>query len=118
MRNILWIRSVFLRMFLKDLSYSFEQSSIDELFGIVMNFVEYITLIVIIIVSFLWLIDPLLWFGKFSLYLLPALWWLWLLVYLFNSLNFKWIISKFVGFIVLAIIYWYWLILLKGTFAL
>ena len=118
MRNMLWIRSVFLRMLLKDLFYSFEQSSIDELFGIVMNFVEYITLIVIIIVSFLWLIDPILWFGKFSLYLLPALWWLWLLVYLFNSLNFKWVISKIVGFIVLAIIYWYWLILLKGTFAL
>ena len=118
MRNMLWIRSVFLRMLLKDLFYSFEQSSIDELFGIVMNFVEYITLIVIIIVSFLWLIDPILWFDKFSLYLLPALWWLWLLVYLFNSLNFKWVISKIVGFIVLAIIYWYWLILLKGTFAL
>ena len=118
MRNILWIRSIFLRMLLKDFFYSFEQSSIDELFGIVMNFVEYITLIVITVVSFLWLIDPILWLGRFSLYLLPALWWLWLLVYLFNSLNFKWVISKTVWFIVLAIIYWYWLILLKGTFAL
>lgn len=117
-RNILWIKSIFLRMLLKDFFYTFEQSSIDELFGIVMNFVEYITLIVIAVISVLRVIQPILWFDKFSLYLLPALWRLWLLVYLFNSLNFKWIISKIVGFIVLAIIYWYWLILLKGTFAL
>jgi hypothetical protein len=118
LRNMLWIKSVFLRMLLKDLFYNFEQSSIDELFDIVMDFIEYITLIVIFVVSFLWLIWPILGFESFSLYLLPALWWLWLLVYLFNSLNFKWVISKIVWFIVLAIIYWYWLILLKGTFAL
>ncbi len=118
LRNMLWIKSVFLRMLLKDLFYNFEQSSIDELFGIVMDFIEYITLIVIFVVSFLWLIWPILGFESFSLYLLPALWWLWLLVYLFNSLNSKWVISKIVWFIVLAIIYWYWLILLKGTFAL
>ena len=118
LRNMLWIKSVFLRMLLKDLFYNFEQSSIDELFGIVMDFIEYITLIVIFVVSFLWLIGPILGFESFSLYLLPALWWLWLLVYLFNSLNLKWVITKIVWFIVLAIIYWYWLILLKGTFAL
>lgn len=119
MRNTLWINSVFLRMFLKDLFYTFEQSSVDELFGIVMSFVEYITLIVIVIFSFLWLIGyVILWIENFSLHLLPALWWLWLLVYLFNSLNFKGAILKFIGFVILAAIYWYGLILLKGTFAL
>ena len=119
MRNTLWINSVFLRMFLKDLFYTFEQSSVDELFGIVMSFVEYITLIVIAIFSFLWLIGyVILWIENFSLHLLPALWWLWLLVYLFNSLNFKGAILKFIGFVILAAIYWYGLILLKGTFAL
>jgi len=119
MRNTLWINSVFLRMFLKDLFYTFEQSSVDELFGIVMSFVEYITLIVIVIFSFLWLIGyVILWIENYSLHLLPALWWLWLLVYLFNSLNFKGAILKFIGFIILAAIYWYGLILLKGTFAL
>jgi hypothetical protein len=119
MRNTLWINSVFLRMLLKDLFYTFEQSSLDELVGIVMSFVEYITLIVIVIFSFLWLIGyVILWIENFSLRLLPALWWLWLLVYLFNSLNFKGAILKFIGFIILAAIYWYGLILLKGTFAL
>ena len=119
MRNTLWINSVFLRMFLKDLFYTFEQSSVDELFGIVMSFVEYITLIVIVIFSFLWLIGyVILWIENFSLHLLPALWWLWLLVYLFNSLNFKGAILKFIGFVILVAIYWYGLILLKGTFAL
>ena len=118
-RNMLWINSVFLRLLLKDFSHTFEQSSIDDFFNIVTNSIEYIILIIIVVFSFLWLIEPIvLWTDWFSLYLLPALWWMWLLIYLFNSLNFEWIITKSTGFIVMAIIYWYGLILLKGTFAL
>ena len=117
-RNMLWINSVFLRMLLKDLTYTFKESSIDEFIRVVMNSIEYIILIVIVVFSILWLIEPLIWINKFSLYLLPALGWLWLLVFLFNSLDLKWIMSKFVEFVVLAGIYWYGLMLLKGTFAL
>lgn len=117
-RNMLWLNSVFLRMLMKDFFHTFKESSIEECFWITMEFVEFIILIVIVLFSFLWLIDPLFWIGKFSLYLLPASWWLGLLVFLFNNLKLKWIMSKVVWFAVLAIIYRYWLILLKGTFAL
>ena len=118
-RNMLWINSVFLRLLLKDFSYTFEQSSINDFLGVVTNFIEYIILIVIIVFSFLRLMEPIiLWTIWFSLYLLPALWWMWLLMYLFNSLKLEWIAVNLVGFTILVIIYWYGLILLKGTFAL
>lgn len=117
-RNMLWLNSVFFRMFIKDFFNSCKQSSISEVFRITMELIEYIILIVIVIFSFLWLIDPLLWVNRFSLYLLPAAWWLGLLIYLFNSLKLEWAISRIVGFAVLIIVYWYWLILLKGSFAL
>ena len=118
--SVLWLKAVFLRLLRKDLFNTLEQSSLDEFFATVMECVEYVVLIVTVTVSFLWLIEPLLWLwiDRFSLYLLPALWWLWLLTYLFNSLKLKWIIIKFVAFSVLAIIYWYGLVLLKGSFAL
>ena len=117
-RNTLWLNSVYIRMLMKDFLHTCKESSIEESFRITMECFEYIILIMIVVFSFLWLIDPLLWIYKFSLYLLPAAWWLSLLVFLFNSLKLKWVIPQIVWFIVLALIYWYGLILLKWTFAL
>ena len=117
-RNILWLNSVYLRMLLKDFSYAYKETSIDDFFSLTMNFLEYIILIIIVTLSFLRLIRPLFWLNELSLYLLPALWRLNLLIYLFNSLRLKWLPAKIIWFVVLAFVYWYGLLLLNGTFSL
>jgi len=116
--NILWTNTIFLNLLRRDMSNILDITSMDEVFRITMNVIEYIILTAIVIVSLMWLFTAASWMGNFSLYLLPALWWLWLLLYLFNNLWVKWIIVKFVWFVVLAVIYWRWLILLLNTFAL
>lgn len=116
--NALWYKSVFLKLLGNDIASTFKSYSIDETFSLVMNLVEYIVLTIIIVISLIWLFWNVAWMGNFSLYLLPAMWWLWLLIYLFNSLNPKWPITKIVWFAVLALIYWRGLILLLNTFAL
>ena len=116
--NMLWTNTIFLNLLRRDMSNILDITSMDEVFRITMNVIEYIILTAIVIVSLMWLFTAASWMGNFSLYLLPALWWLWLLLYLFNNLWVKWIIVKFVWFVVLAVIYWRWLILLLNTFAL
>ena len=116
--NMLWTNTIFLNLLRRDMSNILDITSMEEVFRITMNVIEYIILTAIVIVSLMWLFTAASWIGDFSLYLLPALWWLWLLLYLFNNLGVKWIIVKFVWFVVLAVIYWRWLILLLNTFAL
>ena len=117
--NMIWVNNAALiSLFIKDLSYTFSQRSFDVYFYTIINFIEYATLISIIVVSLLWLIWPFLWTDKFSLYLLPILGWIGLLIYLLNNLKIKWIISKFVGLVVFGIIYRVWLVLLHGTFSI
>ena len=116
--NILWISGVYNKLLINDLIASFRQTSFDESFGIVMNMIEYIVLTSIIVISILRVFWDLMWIQKFSLYLLPALWWLNLLVYLFNNLNLKWIWFKFLGFCLLVPVYWIGLQYLQWTFSI
>jgi hypothetical protein len=116
--NITGENAIFLGLLWRDINYSFKDVSLDELFDIVINMVEFIVLTIIITISVLWLFALLFWYSGFSLYLLPAMWLLGLLIYLLNSLKLKWIITKLTWFCVVVIIYWYWLTLLLNTFAL
>jgi hypothetical protein len=83
----------------------------------VVNLLEFIVLLVIVVISISWVVGPLLWFNNFSLYLLTAMWWLWLLIYLLNNVKLKGITSKILWFLVLVLIYWVGLKLLLNTFA-
>lgn len=116
--NILWPAAIYLRLLWRDFSDTFNKSSLDEIFRIIMDLLEYLVLTWIIIMSLLWMIAPIVWVQNFSLYLLPALWWLALLLYLFNSLWLKWATAKIIWFIVLVLIYWRGLILLLNTFSI
>ena len=116
--NMLWPAMVFLKLLKRDIVYTFKNTSADEIFDVVMNMVEYFVLIWIIVLSILWLIAPLIWINNFSLYFLPALWWLALLVYLFNSLKLEWIIRKVLWFAILVFFYRRGLVLLLNTFSL
>ena len=116
--NILWSNAVLFNLLRRDVNNTFDNTAGDEIFSIVLELVEYIIICSIIIISLMWLGSSLLWSDKFSLYLLPAMWWLWLLLYLFNNLNLKWIMLQVVWFIVLLLIYWWGLNLLLSTFAL
>ena len=116
--STLWKNSIFLNLLKRDILHSFENSSFGEFFDIIVDLVEFIILLIIITISLSWLIGSLLWIGNFSLYLLPAMWRLWLLVYLFDNLNLKWTIVRIVWFVVLVLIYRKWLVLLLNTFAL
>jgi len=116
--NMLWDKSILLKLLRRDTSYTFENSSFEEIFDIVIGLIEYIILLIIIVISISRLIWSLLWLDKLSLYLLPAMWWLWVLVYLLSNLTLKWIYSRILWFGILLLIYWYWLILLLNTFAL
>jgi len=115
--NMLWSSAIFLSLLRRDLNHTFDNATIDEMFFIVLNLIEYIVLCAIIVISLMRLFSPLLWYN-FSLYLLPAMWLLWLLIYLLNNLKLKWIMLNLVWFAVLALIYWKWLGLLLNTFAL
>lgn len=117
--NMIWTNnSAFINLLIKDLSYTFQQRSFDIYFYTTINFIEYATLISIIIISICRLVWPLLWTNRFSLYLLPIMWRIGLLIYLLGSLKLKWIISKIVWLIIFFIIYRIWLTLLRGTFSI
>ena len=118
MLNMLWPATVFLKLLKRDIIHTFKTTSADEIFGVVMDMVEYFVLTAIIVLSILWLIAPLIWVNNFSLYFLPALWWLALLIYLFNSLKLEWIIRKILWFVILVFIYRRGLVLLLNTFSL
>lgn len=116
--NLLWPVTVFLKLLKRDIVHTFKSSSADEIFGVVMNLVEYFVLTGIIVLSILWLIAPLIWVQNFSLYFLPAFWRLALLIYLFNNLKLDWIIRKILWFIIVVFFYRRGLILLLNTFSL
>ena len=116
--NLLWPIAIYLRLLWRDLIHTFNGSTMDEIFRIVMNLLEYLVLTWIVILSALRLVAPILWIQNFSLYLLPALWWLALLLYLFNNLWLKWATAKIIWFIILVLIYWRGLILLLNTFSI
>ena len=116
--NTLWKSSIFLNLLKRDISNSFENSSFGEFVDIIVDLIEFIILLIIITIVLSWLIGSLIWVGNYSLYLLPAMWRLWLLVYLFDNVDSKWIITRIVLFAVLVLVYRKWLILLLNTFAL
>lgn len=116
--NLLWPATVFLKLLKRDIIHTFQTTSADEIFGVVMDMVEYFVLTGIVVLSILWLIAPLIWVNNFSLYFLPALWWLALLIYLFNSLKLEWIIRKILWFVILVFIYRRGLVLLLNTFSI
>jgi hypothetical protein len=118
MFNMLWSSAVFLNLLKKDASYAFDNSTIDDILTIVLELLEYIIACTIVVMCLMRLISSVVWIGNFSLYLLPAMWWLWLLLYLLNNLKLKWVIMNIIWFAVLALIYWWWLKLLLNTFAL
>ena len=116
--NMMWSNSVFLKLLKYDFASTFEKSSFNEFFGVLMNLLEYIAVTATVVITLMWLIAPLLWYDKVSLYLLPAVWWLWMLLHLYNGLDLESITAKTIAFIVLAFIYWRGLLLLLSTFAL
>ena len=115
---IAWQNFVFFKLLKRDIIYYLNWYSLNDFLGIVIHSLELIVLIIILIVSLTWLIGPLVWVNNFSLYLLPAMGRLWLLIYLLNGLSLKWFISKIVCFFILVGVYWYWLTVLLNTFAL
>lgn len=116
--NLLWPSAIFLSLLKRDISHTIAVSNLEEVFDVTINLIEYIILTSIEAVSIMWMLTLCFWIGNFSPYLLPALWWLWLLIYLFNNLKLKWLIIKSVWFIVLVLIYRRGLLLLLSTFAL
>jgi len=124
--NILQSKAIYLRLVWYDIISIFKATNFDEFFSTTLKYIEYIALTATIVVSLIRLFAPLLGFTKFSLYLLPALWRLWLLLYLLNSLvNIKFNENPVTNscikvgiFWIFAVIYWFWLISLLRTFAL
>lgn len=116
--NLMWPVTVFLKLLKRDIVNTFKSSTAGEIFSVVMNLIEYLVLTVIIVLSILWLIAPLIGVQNFSLYFLPALWWLALLLFLFNGLKLEWLIQNIIWFIVLVFIYRRGLVLLMNTFSL
>ena len=114
----IWLKSVLLKLLGRDLSHSFSNYSFEEFFNASLKRIEFIVAVIIIVITLLWLISPFIWMNTASLYLLPAMWWLWLLLYLFQNLKLKWSITNIVWFVVLVLVYWQWLKLLLNTFAL
>ena len=117
-QSFLWPVAVFLKLLWRDFVHTINDSSINEIFKIVMNLLEYLVLVWIFIFSLLRLVSPLFWLEKFSLYLLPAFWWLALLLYLFKNLGLKWVTAKIIWLIALVLVYWRGLILLLNTFSM
>ena len=116
--NMLWFNAVLFNLLRRDVNNTFDNTANDEIFSVVLELLEYIVICSIIVICLMRLGSSLLWSDKFSLYLLPAMWWLWLLLYLYNNLNLKWIMLQVVWFIALLLFYWWWLNLLLSTFAL
>lgn len=115
---VLWSSSIFLKLLQRDLLFTFEQTTFSDFFRVLINLCEYFVLTGIIFITILWLIAPIIGLQDFSLYLLPACGWLWLLIYLFNSLNLKKTLPLILTFIILAIVYWRGVTLLLNTFAM
>ena len=63
--NVLWPAAVFLKLLKRDIIHTFKTTSADEIFGVVMDMVEYFVLTAIIVLSILWLIAPLIWVNNF-----------------------------------------------------
>lgn len=116
--SVLWPSGIFLKLLQRDFAFTFKQTNFHEFFHVLMNMCEYFVLTWILSITILWLIAPLIGFQNFSLYLLPACGFLWLLIYLFNSLNLKSTMALIWGFIALVIIYRRGLLLLLNTFAM
>ena len=116
--NMFWRSALYLKLLNRDIWYNRDKTSFEWFFGIVINLIEYIIILVLVILSLLRLFGSVSWIGNFSIYLLPALWWLWFLVYLLNNLELKWVIPRIVWFAVLILIYWQGLTLLLNTFSL
>ena len=116
--GIAWSGSIFIRLLRRDIVHYFDWYLVDDFFDVVLNSLEFIIILIILVVSVTWLAGWVMWTNNFSLYLLPAMGWLWLLVYLLNGLGLKWFISRIVCFLIMVGIYRYWLTLLLGTFAL
>lgn len=116
--NMVWPSATFFKLLEKDVVYTFKNTSNEEFFDVTMKIIEYITLSATVIATLTWLIGWIFEDGRFSLYILPALWRLWILLYLYNSLKLKSRPSKLVWFVVLAILYWQGLIMLLNTFSL
>ena len=116
--NMFWRSALYLKLLNRDIWYNRDKTSFEWFFGIVINLIEYIIILVLVILSLLRLFGSVFWIGNFSIYLLPALWWLWFLVYLLNNLELKWVIPRIVWFAVLILIYWQGLTLLLNTFSL
>lgn len=110
--------SVYLNLLRRDFVYLVTNTSFWDFLDIILKLSEFTVLVITVILSFLWIIAPLLWIDSFSPYYLPAFGWLWLLLYLLSSLNLKSNISKVIWLIVLLIVYWIWLKLLLSTFSL
>jgi hypothetical protein len=60
--NISGENAIFLGLLGRDINYSFKDVSLDELFDIVINMVEFIVLTIIITISVLWLFALLFWY--------------------------------------------------------
>lgn len=114
----LWPYSVYLNLLRRDFVYVVTNTSFWDFLDIILKLSEFTVLVVTVILSFLWIIAPLLWIDSFSPYYLPAFGWLWLLLYLLSNLNLKSNTSKVIWFVVLLIVYWIWLKLLLSTFSL
>ncbi len=115
---ILWPSSVYLSLLRRDFLYTLNHTDFWDFLDILLKLSEFIVLTATVVLCLLWIIAPLIWVDSFSPYFLPALWWLWLLLYLLDSLNLKNNIVKLAWFVVLLIIYWVWLKLLLSTFSL
>lgn len=116
--NMVWPSATFIKLLEKDIIYTFQSASKEEFFDVTMNIIEYITLSWTVVATLTWLIWGMFQNSKFSLYILPALWWLGILIYLYNNLKLKSWPAKLVWFVVMAFLYWRWLIMLLNTFAL
>ena len=114
----LWSTMVYLQLLKRDIVDAFSKTSFEDFFFTTTNIIEQIVLSCIFIITTLWLIGPMMWFDGFSIYLLPALGWLWLLIYLLNNLEIQSRTFKILALIVIIIIYRHWLQLLLNTFAL
>lgn len=118
LNKIIWPSATFVKLLEKDVKETFQSTSKEEFFDVTMNIIEYITLSWTVVACLTWLIGWIIEPNKFSLYILPALWWLWILIYLYNNLKLKEWPAKLVWFVVMAFLYWRWLIMLLNTFAL
>lgn len=114
----LWKTMVYLQLLRRDIINAFSKASFEDFFYSITNIIEQIVLLSILIITILRLIGPMIWLHGLSIYLLPALGRLWLLIYLLNNIEITSRTFKILAFIVLVIIYRYGLKLLLNTFAL